>query len=482
MRLNPTALWSTGVLALAIFMFSCQEMETLDSNLLDRAELALNDGAGDQMNARMMMMKNVDPVVITGANPGGNVECSEVAAYFELDGFNSSSDRVSTSGGAFTGTFPSGFTVELVDGKLNWSFTPGEDECLFDIAVVVKGGPSANVYYYDEGQTGGTGLVAPDGAGISNVTFCYNITEAPDAPEVMGDEACYEEGIKLTAKAVNLPEGVTVVWYESAEGGSPVADPSITTVGTKTYYAEAVSGTCTSTSRSAATLEIWALPEAPTSPNSQEQCIEKFSSLTADVEVPEGVTITWYDEEGNEVLDPTINSVGTFKFYAEPTNENGCVGPRTEVVLTLKVCGDTGIDEDPCYADETAWASRGAGMDRYTNRGNWATWVHFTGDKSVDLFAGQTHLIGTVSFADNGDNTVTITIELNEDGAFQDVSNNVKIQGYASQPSGNPAIGLFAHQGTASGSSFEITVPKNNYYGVHVDAARVIECPVDEED
>ncbi|SIS60688.1 immunoglobulin domain-containing protein [Belliella pelovolcani] len=481
MKLNPTVRWSTGVLALAIFLIGCQEMESLDANLLDKSELALSDGAGDHINARMMI-QNVEPVVITGANPGGNVECSEVADHFELDGFNSSSERIATASGSFNGTFPAGFTVTLTSEKtMDWSFTPGQDKCLFDIAVIVKGGPSANVYYYKDGQTGGTGLVAPGGAGISNVTFCYNITEAPAAPEVMGDEACYEEGIKLTAKAVNVPDGVTIVWYESAEGGSPVADPSITTVGSKTYYAEAVSGTCVSTSRSAATLEIWDLPAAPTNPNSQERCIETYPSLTASVEVPEGVTVIWYDEEGNETDYITVTTVGTHKFYAEPISENGCVGERTEVVLILKVCGDTDIEEDPCYADETAWASRGAGLDRYNSRGNWATWVYFNGNKTVDLFAGQTHLIGTVSFADNGNNTVTITIELNSDGAFQDVGDNVKIQDYASKPSGNPAPGGFAHKGTAEGSSFEITVPKNNYYGVHVDAARLIECPVDED-
>jgi hypothetical protein len=481
MKLNPTVRWSTGVLALAIFLIGCQEMESLDANLLDKSELALSDGAGDHINARMMI-QNVEPV-FWNQGEGGNATCADVAGVFDLDGFNSSSSRVNTSGGAFTGTFPAGFTVTLKDGgnSMDWSFTPGEDECLFDIAVIVKGGPAANLYYYKDGQTGGTGLVAPGGAGISNVTFCYNITEAPAAPEVMGDEACYEEGIKLTAKAVNVPDGVDVVWYESAEGGSPVADPSITTVGSKTYYAEAVSGTCVSTSRSAATLEIWAIPNAPANPNSAIECIEDFASLTAHVDVAEGETIIWYDEEGEEIDDPTLVGVGVAFFYAVAVSENGCVSEKTEVRLELEVCDDTVIEEDPCYADETAWASRGAGLDRYTNRGNWATWVYFNGNKTVDLFAGQTHLIGTVSFADNGNNTVTITIELNSDGAFQDVSENVKIQDYASKPSGNPDIGNFAHKGNASGSSFEITVPKNNYYGVHVDAARLIECPVDED-
>jgi hypothetical protein len=43
----------------------------------------------------------------------------------------------------------------------------------------------------------------------------------------------------------------------------------------------------------------------------------------------------------------------------------------------------------------------------------------------------------------------------------------VAVQGYASAPSGNPAPGLFAHKGPASGTSFSIQVPQANFYGVH---------------
>jgi len=39
--------------------------------------------------------------------------------------------------------------------------------------VLVKGGPSANAYYYDPPATGGNGLQAPRGKGISHITFCY---------------------------------------------------------------------------------------------------------------------------------------------------------------------------------------------------------------------------------------------------------------------------------------------------------------------
>ncbi|MGQ0542559.1 MAG: hypothetical protein ACT4O9_12020, partial [Blastocatellia bacterium] len=40
-------------------------------------------------------------------------------------------------------------------------------------AVIVKGGPDANVYYYQSGSFGQNGLQTPTGLAISHVTFCY---------------------------------------------------------------------------------------------------------------------------------------------------------------------------------------------------------------------------------------------------------------------------------------------------------------------
>lgn len=40
-------------------------------------------------------------------------------------------------------------------------------------AVIVKGGPDANVYFYQSGSLGQNGLQTPTGLAISHVTFCY---------------------------------------------------------------------------------------------------------------------------------------------------------------------------------------------------------------------------------------------------------------------------------------------------------------------
>jgi hypothetical protein len=140
--------------------------------------------------------------------------------------------------------------------------------------------------------------------------------------------------------------------------------------------------------------------------------------------------------------------------------------------------------EEICYQGETAWAFG----PRYVARGNWATYVPYAGAaQTVNLYAGQTLLAGTASFSASVGGFVDITIELangfifwgedlDEDG-WPD-SDNVKVQDYATAPSGNPAPGLFAWKESAliGATTHAITVPANNFYGVHLNVAYPVPC------
>jgi len=147
----------------------------------------------------------------------------------------------------------------------------------------------------------------------------------------------------------------------------------------------------------------------------------------------------------------------------QSTGDIGLYGPGQLDIHSATFCW-TGA---PVCADETAWAAG----SRYVRRGNWATYTPYVAGQTVVLYAGQTQQAGTVTFSAPVDGMVTITIALNSGWSFADVAENVKIQDYATAPSGNPSPGLFTWKGTASGSSFSIAVPENNFYGVHVDVA-----------
>ena len=99
----------------------------------------------------------VTPVIIPGANNGGNRTCAEVAAAFSLPAdYFLCGEKVDYQGGTFAGNFPDGVLVDVthgiyVDFELEGPILIGDKYYVVG-AVIVKGGNAANVYYYPGGQ------------------------------------------------------------------------------------------------------------------------------------------------------------------------------------------------------------------------------------------------------------------------------------------------------------------------------------------
>jgi hypothetical protein len=109
--------------------------------------------------------------------PGGNVRCDQLGNYAFTSG------RINYENGAFDGEFPLGLTVTTDGTSVAWASTFGIG------AVIVKGGPNANVYVYDPQRTSDSGLASPptpsgNPAGLSNITFCWNPVVPPDGSGV----------------------------------------------------------------------------------------------------------------------------------------------------------------------------------------------------------------------------------------------------------------------------------------------------------
>lgn len=162
---------------------------------------------------------------------------------------------------------------------------------------------------------------------------------------------------------------------------------------------------------------------------------------------------------------------------------------KKESISHLNFCWNKTDDNgyDQCYKEETAWASNGDehGEISYIEASQWATYVeYFKVEKTVSLFAGRTIAAGSVTFSEPVGGMVTITVNLDNgfvfyfDLADDEEDDNLKVQDYAEAPEGNPAIGLFDWKtfipaGSTTGS---IIVPANNYYGVHLDVAQLVDC------
>jgi len=119
------------------------------------------------------------PTLLNGANNGGNVTCQEAASNAGLSGYQYTTGRVDYNNGTFSSSF--GIISVTTDGtNISWTITPPSGFCVSNMAVIVKGGRGANVYYYNNGETSDSGLAAPvnasgSAAGLSNLTFCYNL-------------------------------------------------------------------------------------------------------------------------------------------------------------------------------------------------------------------------------------------------------------------------------------------------------------------
>jgi hypothetical protein len=127
------------------------------------------------------------------------------------------------------------------------------------------------------------------------------------------------------------------------------------------------------------------------------------------------------------------------------------------------------------WKGETAWAANGhtAGSLRYTKQGNWATYVKYDGVKKITtLFAGQTIPVGKVYFSPpTASGKVKITVKMATPWEYEQVKENLKVQDYKNAPTGNPSPGLFKWKKTCDPVKLacSIVVPKNNFYGVHVN-------------
>lgn len=202
-------------------------------------------------------------------------------------------------------------------------------------------------------------------------------------------------------------------------------------------------------------------------------------------------TLHAYDDFGGVAGSDTFtyDHLVTWEDHAEDCANSPLQVDNTATVTDTET--EDVIDEDDAslvvrvqclvFEGETAWAANGdaPGELRYNTRGNWATFVHYTGPKTTTLFAGQHIDVGDVTFSAVSDGEVTITVTLDGDWEFEAMSENLKVQDYDKAPSGNPAPGKFKHKKTCdvASNTCSIQVPSNTYYGVHVNVGTWVPDP-----
>ncbi|MBW8685913.1 gliding motility-associated C-terminal domain-containing protein [Chitinophaga rhizophila] len=203
-------------------------------------------------------------------------------------------------------------------------------------------------------------IEAANATGCANTTrtrVTANVITQPVVPVVTPTSAtiCANNSTQLVATSTT--PGVTFRWYAAATGGTPVFEgasfqtPVLTA--TTTYYVEAVTGTCASAGRTAATVTVNTVPAAPTVttvPANGQVISGQTATLTANSVTP-GVNYAWYTvatggssvATGVTFITPALTS--NITYYVEAVAGAGsCPSQRTAVPLTVTVAPNTVCD------------------------------------------------------------------------------------------------------------------------------------------
>jgi gliding motility-associated-like protein len=321
-----------------------------------------------------------ETIVWYDAATGGNIVAEpSLSALGTITYYAESEDNitscVSTSRTAVTLTLNPKPVVPVSDGdKTECALSPiqtltatataqaGESVVWYDAATEgnVVPDPSLNelgtITYYAESANNSTPCVSS-----SRTAVTLTINPNPIVPVSGGDQTeCALSPIQTLTATATVEAGQSVVWYDSASDGNVVADPSLGTLGTITYYAESEDDVtfCVSTSRVAVTLTLNPKPIVPVSGGDQTECVSSpIQTLTATATAQGGESLVWYDAAigGNVISDPSLSTVGTITYYAESGNEEtACVSSsRTAVTLTINpnpIIPVSGGDQTECAA------------------------------------------------------------------------------------------------------------------------------------
>lgn len=171
----------------------------------------------------------------------------------------------------------------------------------------------------------------------SNISI--NLTDPIVNPPTSGGNQTFCEASPIQTLTANATtsDGTIIVWYDAEVDGNIVTNPTLQTIGSVTYYAEAQNETsnCISLTRTAVTLTINPAPAAPTGETTQTICSPLTVVFTLNFLVVNGNNLQWYaDAAGTIPLTSDTPLVNNTTYYVTQTVD-GCESNEHLAVLVF---------------------------------------------------------------------------------------------------------------------------------------------------
>jgi len=195
-------------------------------------------------------------------------------------------------------------------------------------------------------------------ASVLNALNIYDAAQEVAAPVIATANVATCEGSQATLTAT-VPSYVTVKWYTTAAGGSPIATGNVFTTpvinATTTYYAEAsrTGDGCAQAVRTPATITITPIPAAPAVPVSTVTVCSGQPAVFAATPVT-GVTHNWYTAAtgGTPVFTGDTFTTGPLTanatYYVDASNGQCSNSTRTPVTANVNnVINDAVVAQNP---------------------------------------------------------------------------------------------------------------------------------------
>ncbi len=221
------------------------------------------------------------------------------------------------------------YSIAPVSGATSytWAAPPG--------ATIVsgQGSTSITVSYPGGSGNGNVSVFASNGScNTAPSNLAVNVGPAVSAPVSGGNQTqtvCPSDPMPTLTATATVPAGHTVVWYNAATAGTVVASPTLSAVGTVTYYASSsnTASGCESNTRTAVTLTINAVTQATASAGGPTTfCQGGNVVLTASA----GSSYLWSNGATTQAI--TVTATGS---YTATVNNNGCTTTSAAINVTV---------------------------------------------------------------------------------------------------------------------------------------------------